>query len=380
MADNVTLPLTGTGDATSLVSTEEVTTLNGGAVTAQQVQRVAVASRTADGTAVDIIGDTTNGLDVDVTRSALPSGAATSANQSTANTSLATIAGAVAGVEMQVDVLTMPSTTVTASNLDIRDLAQATDSVSIGDGTNLVVVLTDGADNVVNTTNQLVTASMGYVFDGTTWDRALGNATDGALVNLGANNDVTVTGSLSSVTSITNAVTVAGGAAHASPASGNPNLVAGRASTAIPTDVGADGDAASMWTNRNGAQMVSNAPHIGLNSDPWNLVHEGVNYTTAQTSAVVITGGASEKIVVTQVQIQAYATTAGTAILYFGTGAYVRGTNRAIFDGEFAPSATLKPGVILQGPFIAGTNGDDLLFTSVGNISITISVWYYVVT
>mgnify|MGYP006138002335 FL=1 len=32
-----------------------------------------------------------------------------------------------------------------------------------------------------------------YLFNGTTWDRARGNATDGALVNLGANNDVTVT-------------------------------------------------------------------------------------------------------------------------------------------------------------------------------------------
>jgi hypothetical protein len=135
-----------------------------------------------------------------------------------------------------------------------------------------------------------------------------------------------------------------------------------------------------MWTNRNGAQVVTTAPHIGLNGDPWSLVHEGVQYTTAQTSAVVVAGGASEKIVVTQVQIQAFSTTAGTAILYFGTGAFARGTNRAIFDGEFAPSATLKPGVILTGPFIAGTNGDDILFTSVGDVDVTISVWYYVVT
>jgi hypothetical protein len=69
MADNVTFgaasatPPTGT-----VVSTEEVTTLNGGAVAAQQVQRVALALRTADSTAVDLAGDAANGLDVDVTR------------------------------------------------------------------------------------------------------------------------------------------------------------------------------------------------------------------------------------------------------------------------------------------------------------------------
>lgn len=63
MADNVTLPGTG-----ALVSSEEVTTLNGGAVSAQQVQRVINSVRTADGTAVDIQGDASNGLDVDVTR------------------------------------------------------------------------------------------------------------------------------------------------------------------------------------------------------------------------------------------------------------------------------------------------------------------------
>jgi hypothetical protein len=61
----------------------------------------------------------------------LPTGAATSANQSTANTSLATIAGAVSGTEMQVDVLTMPSVTVTATDLDIRDLSSVTDSVTV---------------------------------------------------------------------------------------------------------------------------------------------------------------------------------------------------------------------------------------------------------
>ena len=51
---------------------------------------------------------------------------------------------------LQVDVLTMPSVTVTASDLDIRTLDHVTpgDSVKIGDGTSLLDVNTDGSINV----------------------------------------------------------------------------------------------------------------------------------------------------------------------------------------------------------------------------------------
>lgn len=237
------------------------------------------------------------------------------------------------------------------------------------------------------TNNREMYISVRDIF-GTTASAGSGTATNALRVELANNGTgvlatvgtVTTVSTVTAVTTVTNPVTVAGGAAHASPVSGNPNLVAGRASTAVPTDVGADGDAASIWTNRNGAPVVTAAPHVGILGTPWDLVHEGVQYTTAQTSAVVVAGGASEKIVVTKVQIQAFGTTSGTAILYFGTGAYARGTNRAIFDGEFKPSSTLAPGVIMDGPFISGTNGDDILFTSVGDVDVTLSIWYYIVT
>jgi len=68
----------------------------------------------------------------------LPSGAATAANQSTGNGHLATIAGAVSGSEMQVDVLTMPT-------------------VTISDGGGSVTV--DGSVTVIGT----VTANIGTV-------------------------------------------------------------------------------------------------------------------------------------------------------------------------------------------------------------------------
>ena len=58
------------------------------------------------------------------------------------------------------------------------------------------LILGTQADNVANTTDTLLTSSLLYVYDGSTWDRLRGDATDGMLVNLGANNDVTVTGSV----------------------------------------------------------------------------------------------------------------------------------------------------------------------------------------
>lgn len=49
------------------------------------------------------------------------------------------------------------------------------------------------SDNQANPTTANVGAN-NLIWDGSTWDRAPGNSTDGLLVNLGANNDVTVTG------------------------------------------------------------------------------------------------------------------------------------------------------------------------------------------
>jgi hypothetical protein len=58
------------------------------------------------------------------------------------------------------------------------------------------LLTTTQADNLGNTTDSINTSSLAYVFDGTAWDRARGDSTDGLLVNLGSNNDVTVTGSV----------------------------------------------------------------------------------------------------------------------------------------------------------------------------------------
>ncbi len=163
---------------------------------------------------------------------------------------------------------------------------------------------------------------------------------------------------------------------------GNPVAIGGRASTAQPTAVSADGDSVYEWMTRRGSPVPTMAPHVGLfAADPWTLTSKTAQYTTTQTSTVLVDGGASERLVVTYIQIQAGGTTAGTVQVYFGTGAYTRGTNLAIFDGEFAPSSTLKPGFTQTGPFISVTNGDDIRVTDSAAINpLTVTVWYYVVT
>jgi hypothetical protein len=95
---------------------------------------------------------------------------------------------------------------------------------------------------------------------------------DGLLVNLGANNDVTVTsisagdnniGNVDIVTmpnvtlaAGTNTNEIVGDVAHDVAAAGNPVLVGGYAKAAAPTDVDADGDAVRAWMLRNGATCV----------------------------------------------------------------------------------------------------------------------------
>jgi hypothetical protein len=130
MADNVTLD-PGTGGAS-------IATDDAGAGGHVQIVKLAIA---ADGSATVIPADATNGILVDVSRvtgnvtavGTAADGAAVSGNpvliagQDGTNTqSLKTDASG----ELQVDVLTVPTTTVTATDLDIRNLT-TTDEVTV---------------------------------------------------------------------------------------------------------------------------------------------------------------------------------------------------------------------------------------------------------
>lgn len=129
MADNVELD-PGTGGA--VVATDD---LGAGG----HVQIVKLMDGT-DNSSARIPGDATNGLDVDVTRSALPSGAATAANQTTTighldgvetllgtiDADTGTVAGAVSGSEMQVDVVaSLPAGDNNIGNVDIASAIPA---------------------------------------------------------------------------------------------------------------------------------------------------------------------------------------------------------------------------------------------------------------
>lgn len=293
---------------------------------------------------VDIVAalpaGTNNIGDVDVLSSALPTGASTLAEQQTQTTHLATIAGDTTAIETAIQIL---------------DDWDETDRAKVNPIAGQAGV--QGASGTVTALTQRVVL-----------------ATDVALP-AGTNN-------IGDIDVLTMPVTeVVGDVAADAAVPANPLSIGGRASTAVPTAVSADGDSVYNWLNRLGMQVVSAIPGLGLNADPHTLLSETAQYTTTQTSTVLVAGGASERIVVTSIQIQVGGTTAGTVQVYFGTGAYVRGTDEAIFDGEFAPSATLKPGFFAAPPsgFRAGALGDDILVTTSAAINpITVTVWYYI--
>jgi hypothetical protein len=177
-------------------------------------------------------------------------------------------------------------------------------------------------------------------------------------------------------------VRVGGMAAHDASVADNPVTIGGRSNDAVPSEVSADGEAVWAWMLRNGAQVVAAPPHLGLIADPYTLLHETVQTTTTQTGTDILTVGSGKKLVVTYLQIQVGGTTAGTVQVWFGATAdttYSRGTDRAIFDGEFAPSATLKPGFVCAPPtpWIGAADEELHLTTSAAINPLTVTVWYY---
>lgn len=101
----------------------------------------------------------------------LPTGASTLSEQQTQTTHLSEIEGAV-------------------ETLETVDFMLGTDFSNVLGTTSLITITQ--ADNLANTLDGIQTTAFGYWFDGSNWDRARGDATDGLLVNLGSNNDVVV--------------------------------------------------------------------------------------------------------------------------------------------------------------------------------------------
>lgn len=213
------------------------------------------------------------------------------------------------------------------------------------------------ADNTATPTAPAVGA-FAMVYDGATWDMARGTAADGVLVNLGANNDVTVTGTVtanlaagtnnigdvdvltvpsdpfganadaasatgsisaklrfiaSTGIPITGTVTVgshavtnagtfavqAGQAAHDAAISGNPVRLAGRALTSSYTAV-ATGDTADLITTTIG-QLVEIPYSIPENTWSYAAASGGITNTTGVTAKA--SAGAGLRNYITRVQV-----------------------------------------------------------------------------
>ena len=391
MGDNVQI----TAGSGTLVSTEEVTTLNGSGVSAQHLQRTANAIVLSDGTAIDLPGDSTYGLDVDVTR---VSGTAT-----------------VTATDLDIRDLVYTSdsvsiygtATVTATDLDIRNLNQTQDAVKVGDGTSLIDIDTAPTDGETNGGKRLLHSEAWlWGYNGSTWDRLRSDTTNGLDVDVtrvsgnvtvvqptAASLNATISGTAvvqdggSSITvdqataSLLNASVIGATASDGALGTAYPVIAGMRASTAEPTAVSADGDAVALWGSRRGTLRVGQIRHSTLNADPYTLTAKSAQYTAQVTGTAFWTPASGAKIVITSFQIQTTGTTGGSVQLWFGASAdttYTRGTDLAIFDGDFIPSATSYPGVYVSGTWMSSTVDHVLRVTTSAAINtITVTCWGY---
>jgi hypothetical protein len=222
-------------------------------------------------------------------------------------------------------------------------------SVPIGDGTNNVTVDVDPTDGESNSGNALHVEGRTYLYNGTTWDRARGDISNGMLVD---------------VSRLQGQVQVGDGT--------NP----------VSVDT-AGTDAETNAVN----QLHTQARLYGFNGTTWDRIRsttatfKGAQYTSAQTGTSLWTPASTKAVVITSLQIQSGGTTAGTCILWFGASGdttYNRGTDAAVFDGEFSPTATNKPGVIMTFPTPIRGAADYLLRVTTTNAqTVTFTVWGY---
>lgn len=235
--------------------------------------------------------------DVDVTSSALPTGAATSAKQDTAQTSLDTIAGDTTSIQTAVELIDDTVATDGAAT-PTKGILMAGQ-----DGTNAQTLKTDstgalqidvessalptGAATLAE--QQTQTASLSVLDD---WDNG---ASDGA--------------------------SVSGDVAHGAADAGEPVKLGAKVETSLATvTTEADGDRTNLYADSDGTLLVrSNFPLGDLKTDAIS------NTDGASTASSVFTGVASTRNVITAINV--FRTDAGTTPIYIdfrdGTGGSV---------------------------------------------------------
>lgn len=157
------------------------------------------------------------------------------------------------------------------------------------------------ADNMANPTVPQVGAH-GLIWNGTTWDRMKGDSTDGLLVNLGSNNDVTVTNTGTFVVQLDGAaltslqliddLVLAEDSAHSTGDTGTMAL-------AVRNDIlaslaGTDGDYAPLQVDSEGALYT-----VERSNDPFNQFGEDtavVSVTETTIASYTVPAGKTANI------------------------------------------------------------------------------------
>ncbi len=216
------------------------------------------------------------------------------------------------------------------------------DNVGYTPGTGATVA----ADDIAGILHQRVKLSLGA--DGSAVD-AEGDATNGMKVD---------------VTRVSGVVTI------------------GQGTNAVSVDTtGTDAESNAVNTLHTQARLYD------FNGTSWDrtrgqaTIGDVAQYTSAQTGVAVWTPGSGRAVCVTSLQIQSFGTVAGTCIVWFGAAAdttYTRGTDIALFDGEFAPTNTNKPGVYVAFPFpMRGATDHVVRVTTTNAQSVTVNVMGY---
>lgn len=279
-------------------------------------------------------------------------------------------------------------------NLGVNNDVTVT-SGSITADTELPAAAVLSADNVASPTAPAV-GSFDHYFDGTNWDRVRGDSTDGALVNLGANNDVTVAGVATAANQVTeiaslsimddwdngasDGASVSGDVAHDSADAGEPVKVGGVAvsGSASPTSV-APGDRTRFIANQHGIPYHI-AGHPNLNTREYDFGSSAQTNVNLAAAAVA----ADERVYVTRFEAtnDARTTAAGVSVRAgFGTAAVPTASATGV-SGMIGTHPGLAPGSgILEGTgagvIAVGGAGEEPYFTceaaTGGNIHVLIS-------
>lgn len=243
-----------------------------------------------------------------------------------------------------------------------RVRGSATDGMLVNLGTNNDVTVTSGSITVSNSflldatftgrfaaayadadtiANQTTTAVHGqsYFYNGTTWDRMRGSVADGLLVNLGANNDITVTsGSITATNAFLLDATYTGRMpAGASPADNESNTI-----TTL-SRIGTFGYAfdGATWDRIRGDSTDGLLVNLGVNNDVVQTTASNLNMrpdTSGATGAAPpsradfigglssgATGGLVQGIAVCDTFVNVNVSTATTTLLVTGvSGRHVR--------------------------------------------------------